>query len=157
MESPSQRLARLGFGFAVSQALRVVAELKISDLMSDGERTIDDLAAATGSHAGALYRVMRILSAEGVFSEVSVGRFALTDVGGALRSDKPSGPRNYIRMINSEAYSRSGGFGIAFAPGNPYSKLRSANPVSIGWRIIRTRLLSSSRRWSRSARAPTRR
>ena len=62
---------RLGFGFAVSQAIRVVAELKIPDLMSGGERTIDDLAAATGSHAGALYRVMRLLSAEGVFSEVS--------------------------------------------------------------------------------------
>ncbi len=81
MEGPSQRLLRLGFGFAVSQAIRVVAELKIPDLMSGGERTIDDLAAATGSHAGALYRVMRLLSAEGVFSEVSLGRFALTDVG----------------------------------------------------------------------------
>ena len=74
METASARLMRLGFGFAVSQAIRVVAELKISDLLSTGDRAIDDLAAATGSNAGALYRVMRLLSGEGVFREVSAGR-----------------------------------------------------------------------------------
>jgi O-methyltransferase domain len=81
-----------------------VAELKIADLLSSGDRAIDDLAAATGSNAGALYRVMRLLSGEGVFREVSAGRFALTEIGRALRSDEPTGPRNYLRMINSEAY-----------------------------------------------------
>ena len=104
METASERVMRLGFGFAVSQAIRVVAELKIPDLLSTGDRAIDDLAAATGSNAGALYRVMRLLSGEGVFREVSAGRFALTEIGRALRSDEPTGPRNFLRMINSEAY-----------------------------------------------------
>ena len=104
METASARLMRLGFGFAVSQAIRVVAELKICDLLSTGDRAIGDLAAATGSNAGALYRVMRLLSGEGVFREVSAGRFALTEIGRALRSDEATGPRNFLRMINSEAY-----------------------------------------------------
>lgn len=128
MESPSQTLARLGFGFAVSQAIRVVAELKIPDLMSDGERTIDDLAAATGSHAGALYQVMRLLSAEGVFSEVSLGRFALTDVGRALRSDEPTGPRNFIRMINSEAYLAFGRLRDSVRTGEPVFEAAFGKP-----------------------------
>ena len=104
METASARLMRLGFGFAVSQAIRVVAELKICDLLSTGDRAIGDLAAATGSNAGALYRVMRLLAGEGVFREVSAGRFALTEISRALRSDEPTGPRNFLRMINSEAY-----------------------------------------------------
>ena len=47
---------------------------------------------------------MRLLSGEGVFREVSAGRFALTEIGRALRSDEATGPRNFLRMINSEAY-----------------------------------------------------
>jgi SAM-dependent methyltransferase len=88
----------------VSQAIRVAAELKVADLLLTEDRSIDDLAAATGSNAGALYRVMRLLSGEGVFREVSAGRFAVTEIGRALRSDGPTGPRNFLRMINSEAY-----------------------------------------------------
>ena len=128
MEGPSQRLLRLGFGFAVSQAIRVVAELKIPDLMSGGERTIDDLAAATGSHAGALYRVMRLLAAEGVFSEVSPRRFALTDVGGALRSDTPAGPRNFLRMINSEVYLAFGRLRDSVRTGEPVFEAAFGKP-----------------------------
>ena len=119
MDSASERVMRLGFGFAVSQAIRVVAELKISDLISTGDRAIDDLAAATGSNAGALYRVMRLLSGEGVFREVSAGRFALTEIGRVLRSDEPTGPRNFLRMINSEAYLAFGRLADSVRTGEP--------------------------------------
>jgi hypothetical protein len=94
---------RLGFGFAVSQALRVVVELGIPDLMADGRQSVEDLAAAADADAESLYRVMRLLAPEGVFTEIHPRHFALTDVGAALRSDR-SGPRDFIRMINSEAY-----------------------------------------------------
>lgn len=119
METASARVMRLGLGFAVSQAIRVVAELKISDLLSTGDRAIDDLAAATGSNAGALYRVMRLLSGEGVFREVSAGRFALAEIGRALCSDQPTGPRNFLRMINSEAYLAFGRLSDSVRTGEP--------------------------------------
>jgi SAM-dependent methyltransferase len=103
MPNPSQQVMRLGFGFAVSQALRVMIELGIPDLLAVGDRSVDELAAATQSDADALYRVMRLLAPEGIFREVSPRRFELTEVGAVLRSDQP-GPRDFIRMINSEAY-----------------------------------------------------
>jgi SAM-dependent methyltransferase len=103
MPTPSQQIVRLGLGFAVSQALRVIVELGIPDLLIAGERSVDELAAATQSNADALYRVMRLLAPEGVFSEVLPGHFELTEVGAVLRSDRP-GPRDFVRMINSEAY-----------------------------------------------------
>lgn len=103
MPNPSQTIMRLGLGFAVSQALRVVAELGIPDVLAVGELTVDQLANASSSNADSLYRVMRLLAAESVFREVTPRRFALTDVGAALQSD-PSGPRDFVRMINSDPY-----------------------------------------------------
>lgn len=104
MPTPAQQIMRLGYGFAISQGLRVVAELGIPDLLGAGERTVDELADTTGSNAGALYRVMRILAAENVFREVSPRRFVLTEVGAALRSELGSGPGDFVRMANSEPY-----------------------------------------------------
>lgn len=104
MSSPSQQILKLGFGFAVSQALRLVAELGIPDLLAVGDRTVDELAEATGSNADALYRVIRLLASEKVFEEVSPRRFALTELGATLRSDFPSSPREFVRMVNSEPY-----------------------------------------------------
>ncbi|MCA1407281.1 ubiquinone/menaquinone biosynthesis protein [Ensifer sp. IC3342] len=103
MTSASQQIMRLGFGFAVSQALRVIIELGVPDLLAAGERSVDELAAATQSEADALYRVMRLLAPEGVFREVGPRHFELTELGAALRSNQ-SGPRDFVRMINSEPY-----------------------------------------------------
>ena len=103
MTNPAQQIMRLGFGFAVSQALRVIVELGIPDLLAVGKQPVEDLAAATKTDAEALYRVMRLLASEGVFAESSPRHFVLTDVGSTLRSDRSS-PRDFIRMINSEAY-----------------------------------------------------
>jgi hypothetical protein len=104
MATPAQHIVRLAFGFAVSQALRVVADLEIADRLSGGERSVDELAAETSSHADALYRVMRLLAAEGVFRETDARRFGLTEIGEALCSDDRSSPRDLIRMLNQEPY-----------------------------------------------------
>lgn len=103
MLSPSQQIMRLGLGFAASQALRVIIELGISDLMATGKQSVEELSAVTQSNADALYRVMRLLASEGVFREVLPRHFELTEVGNALRSDRP-GPRDFVHMINTEAY-----------------------------------------------------
>ena len=103
MSNASQQILRLGLGFAVSQALHVMIELRIPELLTTGEQSVDDLAAATQSNAGALYRVMRLLAPEGVFREIQPRRFELTELGAVLRSDRP-GPGNFVRMINSEPY-----------------------------------------------------
>jgi hypothetical protein len=41
---PKEQIIRLGFGFAVSQALHVVIELDIADRFADGELGIEQLA-----------------------------------------------------------------------------------------------------------------
>jgi hypothetical protein len=155
MASPAEHIVRLGFGFAVSQALRVVADLEIADRLVGGEQYVDDLAAQTGSHVGALYRVMRLLAAEGVFRETSDRRFGLTELGGALRSDERSGPRELIRMLNREPYLAFAQLGQSLRSGLPAFEEVFGKPVSTGWPIIPPRLRYSSVRWSPSAKAAT--
>lgn len=103
MSNPSQQIMRLGLGFTVSQALRVVIELGIADRLAAGEQSVETLAATAAVDAGALHRILRLLASEGVFTEVQPRSFVLTEMGATLRSDRP-GPRDFIRMINSEAY-----------------------------------------------------
>jgi hypothetical protein len=80
-------------GFRVTQALHVTAKLGIADLLAAGPRTADDLAAATGTHARALYRLLRAVAPVGVLSEDAAGAFALTDLGQHLRADHPRSVR----------------------------------------------------------------
>jgi len=87
--TPSEQLRHLIFGFRVSQALYAAAELGIADLLAGGPRSADDLATASGAHAPSLYRVLRLLASEGVFTETDSGRFALTPMAEALRRDAP--------------------------------------------------------------------
>lgn len=86
---PSVAMKRLIDGYQISQALHVAATLGIADLLKDGPRSSDDLAATTDAHPGALYRMLRALASVGVFAEDDDRRFALTPLGDCLRSDAP--------------------------------------------------------------------
>ncbi len=98
----------MGLGFAAAQSLHVAAELGIADLLHDGPKSAEDLARATKTDAAALYRVLRFLASEGVFREEPEGRFAQTELSSGLRADAPDSPRDFIRMINREAYAAWG-------------------------------------------------
>jgi SAM-dependent methyltransferase len=82
----------------VSQALYVAAHLGVADLLAEGPQTHETLAAKTGTHAGSLRRVLRLLASAGVFAEDADGRFELTPVGSALRSG-PGSARAAARLF----------------------------------------------------------
>lgn len=106
--TPGEQLTRLFRGFWVSQAIYVAAELGIADLLADGPRTVDDLAAAAGARAPALYRILRLLASEGVFAEAEDGRFELTPLAAALRRD--AGPmRLQVLFLGREASWQAAG------------------------------------------------
>jgi hypothetical protein len=92
--NPTAELRRLLNGYRVTQAIHVAATLGIADLLKEGPRHSDELAATTHTHPGALYRVLRALAAIGVFHEDGERRFSLTPLSQCLRSDatQPVGP-----------------------------------------------------------------
>jgi SAM-dependent methyltransferase len=87
---PPLALFRLVTGYYVSRAIHVVAKLRIADLLNQGTRDSEALAAATGMHAPSLLRLMRLLASVGVFAEHEKGAFELTPVGECLRSEAPN-------------------------------------------------------------------
>ena len=94
---PPLQLLMLSSGKVSSTALSLAAELGIADLLADGPRSSEELAQATSTHQRSLYRVLRLLSSVGVFTEVQPGHFALTPIGQLLRSGIPGSMRSWVR------------------------------------------------------------
>lgn len=74
-------------GKRVSQAIHVAATLGIADLLKEGARSSNDLAAATNSHPGTLYRLLHALAAAGLFHEHGDKSFSVSPLGECLYSD----------------------------------------------------------------------
>ena len=94
-------MIQLGSAYIVSRALYVVAELGVADILATGPRTSAELANVTGVDARSLYRVLRTLASEGVFSEDGGQLFRLTPLGATLRSDSPGSLRNFMLMTGT--------------------------------------------------------
>lgn len=105
--TPGEQLRRLVFGYRISQAIGVAAELGIADLVHSGPRSAEELASETGVDASSLYRVLRLLASEGVFAETEEGRFVLTPMAEALRSDVPGSLRTVAMFNTRETYWRT--------------------------------------------------
>jgi SAM-dependent methyltransferase len=91
-----------------------VGELGIPDLLADGPRPVDVLAREAKVDPDALYRVLRMLSAEGVFSEVSPRTFRQTPVSEVLRIFR--GRRLFLQLPRVLETGRTGmqlAFGVS--------------------------------------------
>jgi hypothetical protein len=89
--------------FVISRCLYVAAETGVADHLHDEPQTTEALARATGTNAGALYRVLRLLASHGIFEWKGDG-WNHTEVSRFLRSDDPGSMRDYIRMIGLPAF-----------------------------------------------------
>jgi hypothetical protein len=102
--SPSAAVLRLATGYQVSQIVYLATELGIADILADGVKANDELARATGSNPGALYRLLRALVAYGIVAEPEPGRFAATSLSECLRRDVPGSIRNLVLMYGDDNF-----------------------------------------------------
>lgn len=91
---PGVKIMNLVGATILSQALYVTAKLDIAELLRNGPQTSEYLAVATSSNEDALYRVLRALSSEGIFMEVSKRVFSNTEASETLLSDHPASTRD---------------------------------------------------------------
>lgn len=106
--APRDAVMRMVGGYQVSQAIHVAAVLGIADLLGEGPRSAEELAEATGTHAGSLYRLLRALAGVGIFAEVN-GRFELTPLGACLQTDVPGSVGAWATFIGREYHWTSWG------------------------------------------------
>lgn len=98
--NPFEALQRIVGGYTVSRSLHVVANLGVADALDETPRTAAELAAAVGAHPDALGRVLRLLSAHGIF-EARGDRFQHSPASRLLRDDHPQSMRAFTRMLGS--------------------------------------------------------
>lgn len=96
---PSASLGMMATGFWVSRAIHVAAKIGIADLLAQGPQGVEFLAEKTKSDRNALFRLLRALSAVGLFRSRNQDVFELTDLGQGLRSDTEGSMRNYVMML----------------------------------------------------------
>ena len=94
-------------GYRISQAIYVVTELGIPDLLAAGPKRCAELAVQTKTHARTLYRLLRFLAGAGLFNEVAPGEFSLTRLGSTLRNDVTGSPGTAVRLWLSESHWNS--------------------------------------------------
>jgi len=103
-QSQPQQLDQMITGYWTSQAIYAAAKFGIADLLKDGPRTAEDLAAATSTQAAALYRLLRALASIGIFAEGEGRRFSLTSLAEPLQSDAPGSKRALALMSGDEQF-----------------------------------------------------
>ncbi len=102
--SPHSQMMQYILGKWISRPISLVARLGIADLLASGPQSVEELAQATNTHAGSLYRVMRALSAIGVFHEDEAMGFSLTPLGECLKS---GGLRYQAMLFHSQWHDRA--------------------------------------------------
>jgi hypothetical protein len=103
---PPFRLIQIGSAFWQSRALYVVVRLDIASVLSDEQIAVDVIAARVSAQPDAIYRLLRMLAALGVFEEVSERVFKNNALSAYLREDNPKNVRAMILMHNSLEMSR---------------------------------------------------
>ena len=96
---PPVQLMNFIVGKWISKPIYAAAELGIADMLTEGPKTIQELAQLSQSHAPFLYRMMRALASVGIFSEVEEKRFGLTPMADLL---KTGAMRSIALMFNSD-------------------------------------------------------
>ncbi len=85
---PNVVLWEMAHNMWVSAGIGVVAQLGIADLLKGGPMSISTLAEKTETHPESLYRLMRMLSSQGLFREMKDGRFTVTPFSKPLQEDQ---------------------------------------------------------------------
>jgi hypothetical protein len=101
-------LLEMAMGAWVSQAIHVAAKLGVADVLSNGPKSCDEIAAVTRTPAASLSRLLRALRSIGVLVIVEGGKFELTALGGPLQVKRPGSLRALVLTLGEIHYEAWG-------------------------------------------------
>jgi hypothetical protein len=119
VSDPRSDLLDLLGGEWVSQGIYVAAKLDIGQHLQKGPKTSHELAELLQVDDGALYRLMSMLSSQGVFEEREGKVFANTPMSERMASGHPETLRSLIAFYGEEIRSAFGSLLNAVTTGQP--------------------------------------
>lgn len=106
IKPPPLRLLQIGSAFWQSRALFVATYLNIAKHLGDETLTAEAIAEQVLAKPDAIYRLLRMLAAMGIFEEVSSHVFKNNALSAYLRDDHPKNVKAMILMHNSMEMSK---------------------------------------------------
>jgi hypothetical protein len=106
--------------FRLSRAIWLAARFRLADAIGEGPAQVEEIARVTGTHAGYLRRLLKVLVSAGYFRSAGDGGYGPTAASDLLRSDHPKSQRGMIEvMLGGEIYAAWGSLEEAFRTGQP--------------------------------------
>src|SRR5205807_145974 len=99
---PAFTLFSILSGAWISRVVQVAAELDLADLLQDGPKTLSLLAELTHTHPPSLLRLLRTLTALGIFAEREGQVFVQTELSRRLCRDAPGSLYHFALMLGAE-------------------------------------------------------
>jgi hypothetical protein len=136
-QSPARLIDEMSRLYYLSRAIHVVAELGLADQLDDEPLSAMNLAGKTGTDAAALNRLLKFLSAYGIFQEEEAGKFSHTELSSVFRQDDPNSVRAILRRIGGFWWSavgdiehsiRTGESAFDHVHGMPFFQFLKENP-----------------------------
>jgi hypothetical protein len=93
----------------LSRCVHVVAAVGVADALGEEPQTPSSLASKVDANPDALDRVLRLMSAHGIFESRGDGCYVHNEASRLLRSDHPQSLRAYARFLGSPAVWQSWG------------------------------------------------
>ena len=117
---PDQMILQILMGKLISRVLTAVVDVNVADHLVDGPKSTADLAETTDSNEDALYRMLRVLSAYGIFQENEDRVFANNGASALLASETQGSLRDMVRWINCKpAWEAWGRLDFSLKTGKP--------------------------------------
>ena len=104
---PHAQLIQMGRAHVVARTVYAAAKLGLADRLAAGPKSAAQLAGSMHVHAPSLHRLMRALASLGILTERLEQRFALTELGEALKSGASGSARSSVIFSGSPS-SQSG-------------------------------------------------
>jgi len=123
------QLMNLLSGFLHTQTIATVAHLGVADIVGDQPVPVAEIAERVGADPGALHRVLRLLAADGVFSEAEPGAFVATPLSDCLKEDRPDTVRYIALQQGGTAYLCAGHMLECVRSGEPAAETVLGRPL----------------------------
>ncbi len=99
---PQVMILQMMNAYRLSQSISVAAQLGIADLLADKPKSVAELAQATETDCGSLYRLLRVLASFDIFTEIEAQKFRLTPRASLLHTDTPGSLRGYATVMGAD-------------------------------------------------------
>lgn len=118
-QSSVDRLIAMADGFLISRGLYVIAELNIADQLINGPKTAEQIAQNLNINSEATFRLLRMLSAHGIFKFESDSTFALNEISELLTTKHPKSLHGFLLHEDESRWQAYGALSYTLKTGKP--------------------------------------